>query len=164
MPPVSPTSNGHMPQDKRSGKDRRQHRLPKLKYFLFKGRRQNLRRASDQHRFVLYDRYSPKIFAAIVTILFLSVIDALFTLFLIDHGSTELNPVMAIALKSGPYTFFAVKYGLTSMAVIIFLLFKNIYIRQLGFYTTSIFSWVIALFSAVVAWEVFLIAFCVQYP
>lgn len=137
-------------------------RVPRLKYFLFKGRRQNLRRAADKHRFVLYDRYSPRIFAAIMAILFLSVMDAFFTLFLINNGSTELNPIMAYALKGGPFTFFAVKYGLTSMAVVIFLLFKNTYIRKLGLYTTSLFSWVIALFSAVVAWEIFLIIFFVR--
>ena len=136
-------------------------RMPRLKYFLFNGRRQDLRRASDKHRFVLYDRYSPKIFAAIMTILFLSVLDAFFTLYLISNGSTELNPIMAYALKSGPFTFFAVKYGLTGMAVVIFLLLKNTYIRKLGLYTTSLFSWVIALFGAVVTWEIFLIIFCV---
>ena len=150
------------PFEKRSGTDRRQKRMPQLKYFFFSGRRERLRRASDKQQFVLYDRYSPKIFAAIMAILFLSVLDALFTLFLIEHGSTELNPVMALSLKGGPFTFFAVKYGLTSMAVIIFLIFKNHYIRKLGLYTTSIFSWVIALFGAVVAWEIFLILFCVS--
>lgn len=162
MPSIIPTSDRQTPADKRSGEDRRVSHVPKLKYFLFKGRRQNLRRAADKNRFVLYDRYSPKIFAAIMAILFLSVMDALFTLFLIENGSTELNPIMAYTLKSGPFTFFAVKYGLTSMAVVIFLLFKNTYIPKLGLYTTSIFSWVIALFSAVVAWEVFLIVFCVR--
>ena len=162
MPNISSKPNRRISQDQRSGEDRRQRRLPQLKYFLFKGRRQELRRASDKHRFVLYDRYSPKIFAAIMAILFLSVMDALFTLFLIENGSTELNPIMAMALKSGPFTFFAVKYSLTSMAVLIFLLFKNFYIRGLGLYTTSFFSWIIAVFGAVVAWEVFLILYCVQ--
>jgi len=149
------------PADQRSGPDRRKSNLPRLKYFLFSGRRERLRRASDRHRFVIYDRYSPRIFAAIMAILCLSVVDALFTLFLIENGSNELNPIMAYALKSGPFTFFTVKYLLTSLALLIFLIFKNTHIRRLGIYTTSIFSYVIALFSAVVTWEIFLIVFCV---
>ena len=162
MPPTNQQPDRPNPFEKRSGTDRRKNRMPQLKYFLVSGRRERLRRASDQNKFVIYDRYSPKIFAAIMAILFLSVLDAFFTLFLIEHGSTELNPVMALTLKGGPFTFFAVKYGLTSMAVIIFLIFKNYYIRKLGLYTTSIFSWVIVLFGAVVAWEIFLIVFFVH--
>ena len=147
--------------DKRSGQDRRKSHLPRLKYFLFSGRREKLRRASDKYQFVIYDRYSPRVFAAIMAILLLSVVDALLTLFLIENGSNELNPIMAYTLKSGPFTFFTVKYLLTSLAVLIFLIFKNTYIPKLGLYTTSIFSYVIALFSAVVTWEIFLIVFCV---
>jgi hypothetical protein len=147
-------------KEKRSGSDRRKNGLPQLKYVLFSGRRERQRRASDKQKFVLYDRYSPRIFATIMVILMLSVLDALFTLFLIEQGSRELNPIMALSLKGGPFTFFAVKYSLTSVAVVIFLIFKNTYIRRLGLYTTSIFSWVIALFSAVVTWELFLIALC----
>lgn len=148
------------PKEKRSGSDRRKIGLPQLKYLLFGGRRERQRRASDKQQFVLCDRYSPRIFAAIIVILSLSVLDALFTLFLIEQGSSELNPVMALSLKGGPFIFFAVKYSLTSMAVVIFLIFKNTHIRRIGRYTTSIFSWVIALFGAVVTWELFLIALC----
>ena len=161
MPSTNQLPDSRNPSDKRSGADRRKRRLPQLKYFLFSGRRESQRRASDKKQLVIYDRYSPKIFAAIMAILFLSVLDALFTLFLIEHGSTELNPIMALSLKGGPFTFFAVKYSLTSMAVIIFLIFKNTTISKLGLRTNSIFSWVIALFGAVVAWEIFLIVFCV---
>jgi hypothetical protein len=146
--------------EKRSGSDRRKSRFPQLKYVLFSGRRERQRRASDKQQFALYDRYSPRIFAAIIAILFLSVMDALLTLFLIEQGSRELNPIMALSLKGGPFTFFAVKYSLTSMAVVIFLIFKNTYVRRLRLYTSSIFSWVIALFGAVVTWELFLIALC----
>ena len=162
MPHTGQPPEKSNPFEKRSGTDRRKNRLPQLKYFLFSGRREAQRRAADKKQFVIYDRYSPKMFAAIMAILFLSVLDALFTLFLISHGSRELNPIMALSLKGGPFTFFAVKYSLTSMAVIIFLIFKNTTIRKLGLHTASLFSWVIALFSAVVTWELFLIFFCVR--
>ena len=151
----------HNPGDKRSGADRRRSRWPRLKYLLFSGRRKTARRACDKNRFVLYDRYSPRIFAAILVILFLSVLDALFTLLLIEHGSEELNPFMAYSLKHGPFTFFTVKYSLTSAALLVFLLFKNTYIRKLGLHAASLFSWIMALFGAVVAWEIFLIVFFV---
>jgi hypothetical protein len=84
--------------EKRSGKDRRTHRFPKLKYLLFAGRRARVRREEDWHGTFYFDRYSSNIFAAIVLILLLSVFDALLTLYLIDKGSTELNPIMSYFL------------------------------------------------------------------
>jgi hypothetical protein len=145
------------PAEKRSGLDRRAGGVPGLGYLFFHGRRERIRRAADKQRFRLYDRYSPRHFAEIVAILFLSVLDALFTLYLIDHGSKELNPVMAYFIESGPFIFFTVKYALTSAAVVVFLVFKHVRIRKIGLYTASLFTYVIALFSAVVAWELCLI-------
>lgn len=156
-----PTGGGH-PMERRSGVDRRAATFPMLKFLLFRGRRERSRRVSDRHRFQIYDRYSPKIFAEILSILFLSVLDAFFTLYLIGHGSEELNPVMAYFLATGPFAFFTVKYALTCAAVLIFLFFKSAHIRGIGVYTASLFSYVIALFSAVVAWELLLIFFFVS--
>ena len=85
--------------EKRSGKDRRTHRFPKLKYLLLSGKRSKVRRQEDLQRTFYFDRYSANVFAAIVAILLLSVFDALLTLYLIDNGSTELNPVMSYFLR-----------------------------------------------------------------
>ena len=147
--------------ERRSGSDRRIHQFPKLKYLLFAGKRSHARRREDWHRFFYFDRYSSNIFAAIVAILLLSVLDALLTLYLIDHGSTELNPVMSYFLEHGPFIFMGAKYFLTCMSVVILLLFRNgLRIRSIT-HSQHIFSYIIGVFTTIIVWELYLIFFVV---
>jgi hypothetical protein len=143
--------------EKRSGKDRRTHRFPKLKYLIFAGRRSGVRREEDWDGTFYFDRYSSNIFAAIVLILLLSVLDALLTLYLIDRGSTELNPVMSYFLKYGPFVFMGAKYFLTCMGVVILLLFRNALRKRSESHTRHLFSYIIGAFTTVIVWEVCLI-------
>ena len=150
--------SGQRPAAKnRRGQDRRTDQKARLKYLLFNGRRERIRREEDSRKVFFFDRYHPKFFAAITAILMLSIFDALFTLILIDHGSTELNPVMAYFLEHGLLPFIVVKYCLTSSGVVILLIFKNVFLTKVKIYTHSLFSAVIIVFSAVIAWELFLI-------
>ena len=96
--------------EKRCGADRRKNQNKRLKYILFKGRRERVRRDEDRTRVIIFDRYTPKLFLAIAVILMLSILDALFTLILIENGSSELNPVMAYFLQHGLLPFIAAKY------------------------------------------------------
>ena len=141
----------------RRGKDRRTNHKGRLKYFLFNGRRERIRREEDSRQVFFFDRYHPKLFAAITAILMLSIFDALLTLILIDKGSTELNPVMAYFLQHGLLPFIVVKYLLTSIGVVILLIFKNVFLTKVKIYTHSLFPAVIIAFVAVIVWELFLI-------
>ena len=141
----------------RCGADRRTDNKTRLKYLLRNGRRQGIRREEDRDRVFFFDRYTPKLFAAIAAILMLSIFDALLTLILISKGSSELNPVMAYFLSHGLLTFIVVKYLLTSLGVAILLIFKNVIFSKAKIRTRSLFSAVIIAFAAVVAWELFLI-------
>jgi len=141
----------------RRGKDRRSNHKARLKYLLFNGRREQNRRDEDSHKVFLFDRYNPRLFAAITAILMLSIFDALLTLILIDKGSTELNPVMAYFLQHGLLPFIIAKYLLTSIGVVTLLIFKNVFLTGFNIYTHSLFSAVIVAFSAVIVWELFLI-------
>ena len=73
----------------RSGVDRRQNKMPKLKYLLYSGKRESARRVEDKRKIHFFDRYNTRLFAAIMLILSLSILDALLTLYLIDNGSSE---------------------------------------------------------------------------
>jgi hypothetical protein len=64
---------------------------------------------------------------------------------------------MAYYLELGPYSFLAVKYALTCVGVISFLLLRNIYVRPLGLYARTLFYFVLALFGSVVAWQLYLV-------
>jgi hypothetical protein len=147
--------------ERRSGSDRRTHQFPKLKYLLFAGKRSHVRRQDDWHRAFYFDRYSSNIFAAIVAILLLSILDALLTLYLIGHGSTELNPIMSYFLEQGPFVFMGAKYFLTCMGVVILLLFRNVLRKRSITHTRHLFSYIIGTFTTVIAWELYLIIFIV---
>ncbi len=149
-------------QDKRSGRDRRRSKMPALKYLVLPGRRRKVRRREDSQKYFFFDRYSSKLFTAIVIILFLSIFDALLTLYLIEKGSSEMNPVMGFFLTFGPLIFMGVKYFLTSMGVVILLIFKNVFISGAKMYTSTLFSYIIFALSSVIAWELYLIFFVVS--
>ncbi len=142
--------------DRRSGKDRRKQRGNNIGSLIFGGRRAKIRRQDDRCKIFVVDQYSTSLFGAIVAILFLSVIDALLTLSLTGHGAYEVNPIMAYYLNVGPYTFFVVKYGLTSLAVFVLLMFRNIFLKPIKVFTRSVFYFIAAAFMAVVVWEFYL--------
>lgn len=148
--------------EKRSGKERRTHQFPKWRYLLFSGKRAKARRKEDRHRTFYFDRYSSNLFAAIVAILMLSVLDAMLTLYLIDNGSTELNPVMSYFIEYGPFVFMGAKYFLTCTGVIILLLFRNVLRKRSITHTQHLFSYIIVAFTTVIAWELYLIIFIVS--
>jgi hypothetical protein len=148
--------------EKRSGQDRRIHRYPKLKYLLFSGRRANVRRKEDLHHTFYFDRYSSHLFAAIVAILLLSVLDALLTLHLIGRGSTEMNPIMSYFLRYGPVVFMGAKYFLTCFGVVILLLLRNAVRKRSITHAETLFSYIIGAFTTVIVWELYLIFFVVS--
>ncbi len=143
--------------DRRSGKDRRSRNIPGIKSLFIYARRKEVRRQDDLYKTSYFDQYSPALFTPIVFILLLSVADAFLTLFLVDCGAREINPVMAYFLKFGPFTFISVKYFLTCYSVIVLLIFHNVYFRKLRIYAHSLFSCVIGVFVIVIVWELFLI-------
>ena len=92
-------------------------------------------------------------------IVLLSVLDAYFTLELINRGAEELNPIMAYYLERGPVTFFAVKYLLTWASLTVILTLKET--KFLGFNLqrkSLLWLFMIAL-ALVVQWELVLLHF-----
>ncbi len=144
-------------KEKRRGFDRRSNSKSRLKYLLFNGRRVSSRREDDSGKVIIFDRYNQNLFFAITTILILSILDAVLTLVVIQRGATELNPVMAYFLEHGTPTFIVAKYVLTSIGVLILLIFKNVFLTKIKIYTHSLFPCVILVFLTVIAWELFLI-------
>lgn len=142
--------------NRRSGRDRRIGNLPSIKSLRYH-RRKGIRREEDTHRFIYFDQYSVKIFVTIVAILFLSIIDALLTLFLIDHGASEMNPIMDYYLQLGPFAFIFAKYLFTSFSLIILLVFGNYYIRKMKMHVRSLFQYTAVLFTLVIGWELILV-------
>ena len=143
--------------EKRSGVDRRANSGFTLKSLFFHGNREKVRRQEDNTRIFWADRYSTSIFAAIVVILFFSVIDGLLTLILMAHGAEEINPLMAYLLDIEPKLFMTVKYLLTCSSLFVFLIFRNVLLQRIKIYSTTLFSIFLCIFVSVVMWELFLL-------
>jgi len=142
----------------RSGKDRRNKSGFNIRSFFFGGKREIIRRQKDTKRIFYVDHYSSGLFFTIVSILFLSVIDALLTLSLLNHGAYETNSVRAFFLKFGPYTFFISKYLLTIIPLVCLLMFRNVVLRIIKISTRSILYFIVVVYLAVVGWELYLIS------
>ena len=143
--------------ERRSGVDRRQRQRSRLRFMVFGGRRTRGRRFEDRQRMMYYDRYHQSHFSVIVLILFFSVMDALLTLDLIQHGAVELNPIMAYYLDVGPLAFLLVKYGLTSLGLMVLLAFKNFFMSSVRIQAGAFLYLVLAAFMGVVSWQIYLL-------
>jgi len=143
--------------ERRSKVDRRTKTKQLFNKHRFMGNRGHVRRKDDQKNEYLIDRYSYKLLALILLIIFLSIIDAGLTLFLLDKGATEINPVMAYFLTHGPIVFFLAKYLLTTFSLLIILVYSNTYLFNTRLRTKVLFGLFTIPFILVVYWEFFLI-------
>jgi len=81
-------------------------------------RRAGDRRATQIDTPAYVDVYGPKILTGALLLILFSVLDAFFTLQLLEHGSTELNPFLATMLEKDAMWFFITKYLITAFCVI----------------------------------------------
>lgn len=79
------------------------------------------------------------------------------TLYLLNHGANEINPLMAYLLKIGPYAFFVFKYGLTIIATFCLLMLRGVAVRKLNLSTHTILFLLAWVYAAVVGWELYLV-------
>jgi hypothetical protein len=156
------TENGHHQVERRSGIDRRAKRFGDLRWFLKTGRRRQVRRQCDQLKLHTLDYYPPKLFYLLVAVLLLSIVDALLTLWLVDNGAVEINPVMVYYLDLGPAAFMAIKYFITAAGVTLAVLLNYAFVRFLGVRFGSLLNVFAGCFLMVVVWELFLIIRLVQ--
>jgi len=145
--------------ERRSGQNRREQNLPMFKRIFFNGIRESVRRIEDRNCIVIFDRYKPSLFIAIMIVLGLSLLDALFTMILLSQGAKELNPVMRYFLSHGPRTFILAKYGLTVLSVLIIVFVKEAFSTRYRVSTDIFLHLFAAFFGSVVVWEFYLLFF-----
>ncbi len=140
--------------------ERRQGKQIPRAWYLFFGRRKKVRRIIDNKNSYFLDHFSLKVFILIISVIVLSTVDAILTLFLIRKGiAAENNPIMAQFLKYGPMPFFAVKYFLTTSSAILLLIYGNVYFFNTKIRAKYLFVVFFVIFASVVIWELYLICF-----
>ena len=83
----------------RTLKDRRKQPTPAISRFTLWGRRNTFRRKEDQERGGYVDRYHSGLLILITLAVGLTVLDALFTMMILDDGGWEINPVVRSVIQ-----------------------------------------------------------------
>jgi hypothetical protein len=94
----------------RTGIDRRKNSIPPLRYILFGGRRENIRRQSDSVRIPIMDKYRNDILIYSLLIVILTILDGYLTVYLTAKGAVLINPLMKGLLDTGPELCIFVKF------------------------------------------------------
>ena len=105
--------------------DRRSRPTPAISRYLFRGRRRRARRSTEAGGGYYVDHPGLKALAAAGVLLTLTLLDAAFTLRLIEGGATEENPLMAHALSRSVAAFLLTKCLLTIPSIGVLLVHKN---------------------------------------
>jgi len=124
--------------------DRRERPTPMISRFWLRGRRRAGRR-DDETENIYVDRYTPGESLLVAGVLVLSVLDMVFTIFHLNHGGTEANPVMAWMLDMGGQPLFmAVK--LVSTFAGLFVLLVHVRFRRVKSLLTVAFVLYLGIF------------------
>lgn len=108
----------------RRRQQRRSHRPWRSHYFWFGGRRQCMRRTED-HAHCYTDVYSTGVVATVVLVMCGCALDALLTLYLLNTGAREINPLMAAFIAAGVKEFVFVKTALTGVCLLLLVIHQH---------------------------------------
>ncbi|MDB5390650.1 MAG: hypothetical protein JWM11_6296 [Planctomycetaceae bacterium] len=142
----------------RSSSDRRQQPTSAWTAWFGDGQRRRNRRTSEDLQPYFVDRFSPRAFALIVTLLTLSISDAYITLILLENGCEEVNPVMNYLLELGPLSFLVGKYVLTAAGLPILLMFKNYFLFGTRFRVGYLIPGFVLMYLVLISYQ-----FCLLY-
>ncbi len=105
--------------DKRVVKDRRKQPTPGLSKFTLWGRRKAFRRREDQDRGGYVDRFHPVLLLLLTLVVGLTVLDALFTMMILDDGGREINPIVDSVIQLYGDKFWVWKFIIVSISLIL---------------------------------------------
>jgi len=103
--------------DLRTVKDRRKQPTPAISRFTLRGRRKAFRRKEDQERRGYIDCYHSGLLIPLTLTVGLTVLDALFTMMILDDGGWEINPVVRSVIQLYGYRFWVWKFVLVSFSL-----------------------------------------------
>ena len=89
-------------------------------------RRIRVRWKEEMINYYVDQYHDPMLFFVVLSIIIMNVLDAFFTILLLENGDViEVNPLMAALIEKGSLYFFNVKYLLTALCLILLVANKN---------------------------------------
>ncbi len=126
-------------KDRRIEKDRRRKPTEPSSRYMLSGRRRSIRRRADRKDHIYVDLYGHYLLFSLLLIILLSVLDAYFTIFHVEQGAREINPLMDFLMGYGNIYFFAIKYILTALCIFLLCIYKNLLITRTIIVCTLLF-------------------------
>ena len=105
--------------DTRILKERRMQPAPALSRFTLWGRRRTFRRKEDQERGGYIDQYHSGLLILLILPIGLTILDALFTMMILNDGGWEVNPVVGSAIQLFGDRFWVWKFAIVSIPLIL---------------------------------------------
>ena len=133
--------------------DRRKQPTPGLSRFSFSGRRKAFRREADRLKGGYIDRYGTGLFFLLLLIVILNLLDALLTIMILDRGGWELNPFVRSAIELFGERFWAWKFTLVSITLILLCVHSKFKPFKTLIVTTGF------IYASVVLYEIFLLMY-----
>jgi hypothetical protein len=104
--------------DNRTFEDRRKMPTPILSQYTLSGRRSSFRRKEDQRRGGYVDRYGQRLFFYLLLIAGLNILDAFFTIIILESGGREVNPLVRWTIDSYGDNAWSLKFAVVSCGTI----------------------------------------------
>lgn len=137
--------------DKRLVKDRRGTPTPAISRYTFLGRRREFRRKKEQEKGGYVDRYSSGLFFFLVLIVGLNILDAFFTLMILDLKGWEANPVVRSVIDLYGTEFWIWKFSIVSVSIALLCLHSRFRLVK------EVIIGIGCLYVGVVAYQIFLL-------
>jgi hypothetical protein len=139
--------------DTRIPKDRRKQPTPVLSRFTLRGRRRTFRRKEDQERGGYVDHYDSALLIPLTLTSGLTVLDALFTMMILDDGGWEVNPIVRSVIDLYGDRFWVWKFSIVSVPLVLLSLHSKFRLVM------PVISGISAIYIIVILFQIFLIIF-----
>lgn len=110
--------------EKRQIKDRRQNPTPPLGRFTLTGRRKKARRSDELENYYV-DRYEKNLLIITISIAIFCILDAFFTLNILQSGGSESNLFMLFLMKKNLILTLFIRFLFTTCCILFLLIHKN---------------------------------------
>jgi len=137
--------------NKRTTKDRRKQPTPALSRYTFFGRRRTIRRKPDRQGGSYVDRYSSTLLFFLIAIVGLNLLDAFFTMMILDLKGWEANPVVRSVISLYGTKFWIWKFSIVSVSLALLCLHSRFRLVK------EIIIAIGCLYVIVVAYQIFLL-------
>ena len=105
--------------NRRIFKERRKQPTPGLSRFTLWGRRRTFRRKEDQEKGGYVDCYNSGLLFVLTMVVGLNILDAWFTMMILENGGWEINPVVRSVIELYGDRFWIWKFAIVSVPLIL---------------------------------------------